>query len=68
MKRLASEIYDAVKLGKLLEPFTAQDVKKACPGWAVATYGTFLPKHRVGNPGGNTALFRQVGSALYECL
>lgn len=28
--------------------------------------GTFLPKHRVGNPGGNTELFVQVERGLYR--
>ena len=30
-----------------------------CPGWADHTYGVFLPKHRLGDPGGHTAYIRQ---------
>jgi len=42
---------------------TPEDVNKALSiHWA----GTFLPKHRVGNPGGNTPLFIQIGRGLYR--
>ena len=51
MKELASEIYDAVRLGKLVEPFNAASVKAACPSWAERTYFTFLGKHGVFRPG-----------------
>lgn len=68
MKRLASQIYAAVNSGKLTEPFDAEAVQRACPQWAVHTYGVFLPKHRVGNPGGHTELFEQVSVGLYKTL
>jgi hypothetical protein len=68
MKDFASEIYTAVRKGRLKEPFGPADVRRACPGWAERTYGVFLPKHRVGNPGGDTELFDQLASGLYRTL
>ena len=58
-------IRDAVSRGLLEEPFGPQDVNDALGiHWA----GTFLPKHRVGNPGGYTELFLRVSRhpALYR--
>jgi hypothetical protein len=60
------EIVSAVKSGQLAEPFSAADVCRACPGIAETTAGTFLPKHRRGNPGGNTELFERVGRGRYR--
>ncbi len=67
MKRLASEIYSAVKSGKLYEPFKATDLRSACPGWAFSSYGTFPWKHRIGN-GKTTELFEQIGPGLYRTI
>jgi hypothetical protein len=66
MKDFGTEIYDAVKLGKLDEPFNAAMVKTACPGWAERTYHTFLSKHAVGNSGGNTRLFVRDRRGFYR--
>ena len=58
-------IRDAVSRGLLEEPFSPRDVNCALGiHWA----GTFLPKHRVGNPGRYTELFVQVSRhpALYR--
>jgi len=50
---------DAVSRGLLEQPFGLRDMNDALGiHWA----GTFLPKHRVGNPGGYTHLFVQVSS------
>ncbi len=65
MKRLASEIYDAVKSGKLKQPFDATMVKAACPGWEQHTYFTFLGEHAVGN-GQTTELFVKVSRGMYR--
>lgn len=47
----------AVTHGRLAEPFSAQDVNGVLGiYWA----GTFLSKHRVGNPRGETELFVRV--------
>lgn len=67
MKKFATEIYEAVKLKELKEPFSAADVRRACPGWAYGTYSTFLWKHMVGNSK-TTELFEQVGQGLYRTL
>jgi hypothetical protein len=66
MRRFASEIYAAVKSGRLLEPFDAPMVKEACPGWSDSTYRAFLNQHAVGNPSGTTELFEVVQRGLYE--
>lgn len=67
MKAFAAAIYEAVRMGRLLEPFDAKAVKQACPGWSDRTYHVFLSKHSQGNPGGNTELFVRVDRGLY-CL
>ena len=66
MKDFASEIYAAVKAKRLAEPFDADAVKRACPGWADRTYHVFLAKHAVGNPGENTELFVRVTPGRYR--
>jgi hypothetical protein len=56
-------IRDAVRSGRLGTRFTAADVNRALGiDWA----GTFLPKHRVGNPGKVTELFVRVDRGLYR--
>ena len=65
---LYSCIVEAVKKGKLKEPFTAKDVQRVCPQFAHNTYGTFLPKHRRNNPGGNSELFERVRRGQYKLL
>ena len=47
----------------LAEPFRAADVNRVLK---IDFAGTFLPKHRVGNPGNNTELFVQVNRGLYR--
>lgn len=65
--KLYRAIVDAVLSQRLTEPFAAQDVRRACPEFAKSTPGTFLPKHRRGNPGGNSELFERVSRGRY-CL
>jgi hypothetical protein len=48
---------EAVRTGKLGREFTPAEVN-----WA----STFLPKHRVGNPGGSTELFVRVRPGVYR--
>ena len=55
MSRFVDDIREAIRDGPLLEPFRPSDVRRACPGWARATYSTFLPAHRVDNPHGYVA-------------
>lgn len=66
MKAFGAAIYEAVRKGRLLEPFDAKAVKRACPGWSDRTYHVFLPKHAEGNPGHNTELFVRVDRGLYR--
>jgi hypothetical protein len=65
MRSFASEIYSAVKSGRLRQPFNAALVKRACPGWAEKTYSVFLSKHAVGN-GTTTELFVRVATGFYR--
>lgn len=67
MKRLATQIYESVREGKLVEPFSPKDVRTVCPDWAYKTYSTFLAKHKLGNTK-ETELFEQVGPGLYRTL
>ena len=62
------DIRQAVRDGRLIEPFRADDVKNAVPGYAEKTYHVFLPKHRKGNPGGETKLFVRVSSGLFRLI
>jgi hypothetical protein len=68
MKEFASQIYNAVKAGRLNESFGPDDVRRACPGWALKTYTVFLSKHAVDNPGKNTELFARVSPGRYRTL
>ena len=68
MKEFASQIYAAVRSGRLKEPFGSTDVKRACPGWAGRTYTNFLSKHAVENPSKNTELFEKVSLGEYRTL
>ena len=65
MKKFGSEIYAAVRSGRLQQPFNAAMVKLACPGWAERTYHTFLGKHAKGN-GKTSKLFARVVRGFYE--
>lgn len=56
-------IREAVHVGRLPREFTPADVNKALGiDWA----GTFLPKHRKGNPGRNAVLFVRVRTGVYR--
>jgi hypothetical protein len=68
MKQFATEIYSAVRSGRLREPFDADTLKRACPGWAERTYHVFLSKHAVGNPGKTTELFVRVSPGRYRIV
>ncbi len=68
MKNFATQIYIAVRDGRLTEPFNAKSVAEACPGQASKTYHVFLPKHRKGNPGKNTELFIRVAPGQYTVI
>jgi len=61
-------IVKAVKSGRLKEPFTRDDFKKACPDFGRGTYNTFLWKHSLGNSGGETELFIKVSHGKFKLV
>jgi len=62
-RKTISAIRRAVADERLPGQFTPGEVNAVLHiKWA----GTFLPKHRVGNPGGNTELFIRVRAGLYS--
>ena len=61
-------IVNAVKSGKLKEPFTREDFQKACPGLGQGTYQAFLNKHRKGNPGTYSELFDRVETGKFKVI
>jgi hypothetical protein len=68
MSRFVEDIRQARVQGRLPDRFRPADIRKACPGWAEHTYGVFLPKHRVGNPGGYTPYFEQHDDGSYSLI
>ena len=56
-------IREVIEGGRLLEPFRPADVNRAL---GIDYAGVFLPKHRVGNPGGFTQHFIQIERGLYR--
>lgn len=56
-------IRKAMAAGRLNAHFRADNVNKAL---GIDFAATFLPKHRVGNPGGNTELFVRISAGLYR--
>jgi len=56
-------IREAVRAGKIAAEFTPGQVNRAL---AIHWAGTFLPKHRVGDPGGYTELFVQLARGQYR--
>jgi hypothetical protein len=61
-------IVKAVNVGTLVEPFTKDRFREACPGFGNGTYNAFLDKHARGNPGGNSELFDRVSPGLFNCI
>ena len=59
------KIRQAVRQGRLPEPFTAQEVHQTA-GIPISTARTFLPKHRVGNPYGTSELFVRADRGRYR--
>jgi len=66
--RVYRDIVTAVRSGRLIEPFSVNDFRNACPGWAEGTYNAFLYKHRKGNYGKASELFEQVGINSFQCI
>jgi hypothetical protein len=68
MSQFMNDIRSAIERDELPKRFRANDVRIACPGWADRTYSVFLPKHRLGNPGGYTAYFEKNNDGTYSLL
>ena len=68
MSHFVDDIRKAIRDSKLPKRFCGADVRDACPGWAEQTYTNFLPKHRLGNPGGYTAYFKQHADGSYSLI
>jgi hypothetical protein len=56
-------IREAIERGALVQPFCPTDVNRAL---GIDYAGVFLPKHRVGNPGGFSERFVQIKRGLYR--
>lgn len=62
-RKTIRRIRGEVQAGKIPAEFTPAQVNATLGiSWA----GTFLAKHRVGNPGGDTELFIRVRKGLYR--
>jgi len=59
------EVIAAIRSGRLEQPFNAEMVREACPGWSEKTYQTFFATHSVGRRG-KPALFDRVGHGIYQ--
>lgn len=68
MRKVYKLITRAIKCEILKEPFASCDFRKACPGLGKGTYTAFLWKHRLGNPGGNTELFKRVSTGKFRLI
>lgn len=68
MSRFVEDIRQARARGTLPKRFRPADLRSACPGWAEHTYGVFLPKHRIGNPGDYTVYFQQHSDGTYSLI
>lgn len=66
--KVYGSIIEAIKQGRLKEPFANYDFRIACPGLGDGTYEAFLHKHRVDNPGGNSELFEKVGPNRFKLV
>lgn len=66
--KVYTAIVEAIRAGRLDEPFTNSDFKRACPGLGMGTYQAFLYKHSLGNPGGNSELFERVAPGRFRAI
>ncbi len=66
--RIIESIKQALKEKRSPEKFGSEEFRKACTDFAPHTYSNFLPKHRVGIPGGYTEYFKQHLDGSYSLL
>lgn len=60
------EIKEAVKKGRLTEPFGKKDLEKVFPDWPQGTRNAYLYKHYVGAPGSYKEYFEKVASGKFR--
>jgi hypothetical protein len=63
--RVIKTIDAALAKGTLLEPFSNEHFRQACPGFGGGTYQAFLWKHRRGN-GHTTELFELMAANQFR--
>lgn len=68
MSKVYKLIVSTIRLGRLKEPFTSSDFRKACPGLGEGTYNAFLWKHRLRNPGGYVEYFKKVSPGKFRII
>ena len=61
-------IIGAVENGYLMEPFSKEAFKDACPSFKEGTYNSFLYKHRVGNHTGSSELFELLPPGRFKLV
>ena len=61
-------IVRTIKAGKLIEPFSLNDLIKACPYLNKYTCMVFLSKHRQGNPSDTSQLFEMDSDGKFKLL
>ena len=63
-------IVDAVKSGKLKEPFNSNQLKIACKGKDIkeSVVGSYATRHRKGNPGKRTEYFEKVAQGKFKLI
>jgi len=66
--RIYKCLVEAVKSGKLIEPFTISNFKDICPGWSEYTYRNFLARHEICNPKSKSDLFVRIERGKYSVV
>ena len=66
--RVYSAIVNAIREGRLQEPFSTDDFRSVCNGFGDGTYKAFLYKHRRYNLNGNTELFEKIGRNKFKII
>jgi hypothetical protein len=67
-RAFAAEVYEAVHSRELAQPFSAEAVKRCCPGYMEGTYRNFFKKHCVGNPSRMVELFARRCANRFEIV
>ncbi len=62
------EIVNAIRRGRLKEPFSNNDFKNACPEFGEGTYNAFLWKHRKENLHGESELFELLRPNIFRLI